>query len=360
MQSRRRRNDMSATTRTFRPRPITTASAGLAASVLALALLLGACSADARDVGDAANPEGALAEPELQEQSASSTDVTAAGAAAEALTGEDAARTGKAVGSAAGQLQSVQVEGRAVISRVDLVGVTADPVVTAEQTRRIVAGAGGFISEESTVSAPALVAEEAAPLPTPDSTFLVARVPADILEETVDRIGDLGEVTSRSSNARDVTEQLVDLDSRVKSQRASINRMRVLLTEADDLGDVIAIESELSSREADLESLLARQAELGDLATLATVSVTWQTPAAVLDPAATGGFWAGLQAGWDAFVKAGTWLVTGLGAVLPFLLLGALVLLPVAASRRRRMRPASSALAASDVVDDAPQDVGVR
>ena len=47
-------------------------------------------------------------------------------------------------------------------------------------------------------------------------------------------------------------------DARVASQRASVDRVRALLSEARSIGDVVAIESELTRREADLDSLTGR------------------------------------------------------------------------------------------------------
>ncbi len=100
----------------------------------------------------------------------------------------------------------------------------------------------------------------------------------------------------------DVTEQVVDVESRIASQRASLERMRTLLAKANTIGEIVSVETELTRREADLESLLAKQKNLAlqtELATLAlTLTAKGEEPVAE-DP--DRGFLAGLKGGWDAF-----------------------------------------------------------
>jgi hypothetical protein len=70
---------------------------------------------------------------------------------------------------------------------------------------------------------------------------------------------------------------------------------------------------------------------LADQVALATVTVTLIEPST-----STGGFGDGLRAGWDAFVRSAQTLATGLGAILPFLAVLAVILLPIAVLVRRR------------------------
>jgi predicted nucleic acid-binding Zn-ribbon protein len=76
----------------------------------------------------------------------------------------------------------------------------------------------------------------------------------------VEQVEALGEVRYRDRTAEDVTDQVTDVEARVATQRASIARLRVLLDDAADLRDVVTLEGELARREADLDSLLRRQA----------------------------------------------------------------------------------------------------
>ncbi|WP_309505987.1 DUF4349 domain-containing protein [Streptomyces pyxinicus] len=77
----------------------------------------------------------------------------------------------------------------------------------------------------------------------------------------------------RTVEAQDVTDQMVNVGSRVTSQRAGVDRIRALMDRATKLGDVVALEGQLSERQADLEALPARQASLKDRS-LATITLS--------------------------------------------------------------------------------------
>lgn len=47
--------------------------------------------------------------------------------------------------------------------------------------------------------------------------------------------------------AADVTEQLVDVESRIATQRASVERIRALLARAASVSEITSVESELTS-----------------------------------------------------------------------------------------------------------------
>ena len=113
----------------------------------------------------------------------------------------------------------------------------------------------------------------------------------------------------------------MDFEARVASQQASVARVRALLVQATSIGDVVAIESELARREADLDSLTNRLAALRDQVAMSTLSVELHTPStAVLDddPRAAG-FSDGLDAGWRGLVALGTAVAAVAGFLLPFL-----------------------------------------
>ena len=75
-----------------------------------------------------------------------------------------------------------------------------------------------------------------------------------------------------------MTGQVVDVNSRVDSMTASVARVRALLAQATSIADVISIESELSVREANLESLQQQQAALGGQVALSTISLSITAP----------------------------------------------------------------------------------
>jgi hypothetical protein len=172
---------------------------------------------------------------------------------------------------------------------------------------------------------------------------ITLKVPGDALGAVVDKLAALGKEKARRTSTQDVTTQVADVDSRVRSARASIAQLRLLFDRAVKVSDLIALESELSQREADLEALEAQQRSLAAQTTMATVSLhlsTAGTARITHKDAETGGFVGGLRDGWHAFASAAGAVATGVGAVLPFLVL-ALVIASAAVVLRRRYRSSS-------------------
>ncbi|MFQ3556333.1 DUF4349 domain-containing protein [Streptomyces gramineus] len=173
-----------------------------------------------------------------------------------------------------------------------------------------------------------------------ERTRVVLRVPTERYDEVLARLQGAGRLLDRTAKAQDVTDQVVDVDSRVASQRASVARVRELMDRAAKLSDVVTLEGELSSREADLEALLARQASLKDRAAMATITLSLTgTPAVRAAHDDPPGFTDALAGGWHAFVTVLRWIALALGAALPFAALAALVAVLWWRIVRRRRTP---------------------
>ena len=173
--------------------------------------------------------------------------------------------------------------------------------------------------------------------PSPTTAFgtLTLSVPADKLDTALDQISkQVGTVLSRTTSSQDVTAQYVDTQSRLKTMRASVERVRALMTQAKDIGQVVALESELSRRQADLESLESQLGALKTSVERSTLTVSLSTPGN--EPATSNGFLAGLRNGWDAFTASASGLLTAIGAILPFAAFFALIGAPIVWWLRRR------------------------
>lgn len=168
-----------------------------------------------------------------------------------------------------------------------------------------------------------------------DTSHLVLTVPSDRLDETLTMIAGLGEVRSRTIESVDVTDAVVDVESRVKTMRESIARLQELMKRAGSVSDIAQVESELTQRQAELEALLAQQASLEQRVSTSPVTVTLQTPATLVVNG-PGGFLSGLTAGWEALLSSGMVALTIVGALLPWLAIAALLGVPLLLWRRRR------------------------
>ncbi|MEU2777588.1 DUF4349 domain-containing protein [Streptomyces sp. NPDC007162] len=270
-------------------RPVRPALAGV---LLAAALVLTGCGAG----GDGgAKPDSGSAARE------------AAGAAgAEDSGGKGAART------------APDLTASDIIRTASLTVQVKDVPKALDAARTTAENAGGYVGAETTSRDSA----------GHEHTRVVLRVPTERYDEVLGDLQGAGKLLARTAKAQDVTGQVVDVDSRIKSQRASVARVRELMDRADKIGDVVALEGELSSREADLEALLAQQASLKDRTSLATITLSLtQTPVHRAAEDDSPGFVDALSGGWHVFVTMLRWIALALGAALPFAALAALAAL---------------------------------
>ena len=174
---------------------------------------------------------------------------------------------------------------------------------------------------------------------------LVVRVLPVHLERAMTLAAALGRETRRSLSADDVTQTKVDLDARVSALATSVTRLRELLRHSANVQDLLGVETQLSSREADLESMRAKQAALAGQVALASLTVTLSATSPPPPKARVGvhpaGFITAFAAGAHAVAVGFRLLAAGLGYSLP--VLGPLALLLLLAWRLRRRRRASPA-----------------
>jgi hypothetical protein len=178
---------------------------------------------------------------------------------------------------------------------------------------------------------------------------LTLSVPSDKLDTALDQLtsAKIGTVLQRNTSSQDVTSQYVDTQSRLKTMTASVVRVRSLMAQAKDLGQVVALEGELSRREADLESLQSQLDALKTSVERSTLAVSLSTGGN--EPATDNGFLAGLRSGWDAFTASAGGLFKALGAVLPFAVFFGLVGTPIWWTWRR-LRASHAPLVPTPVV----------
>ncbi|MGQ4712942.1 DUF4349 domain-containing protein [Streptomyces anulatus] len=292
--------------------------AALTAGVLGLLLAVGGCGAS----GDSSGSNEKAADSKY----APSGERAGAGADAD---GAASAAEDRADGKPAGSKAAPKPGAAAThVIRTATLSVEVKSVPKAVAAARGVAeGAGGLVATENTERLD----------DTYETSHLVLRVPQDRFQEMLRELAGSGKLLSRTSNAKDVTDQVVDVDSRIATQRASVARVRELMDRAEKISDVVALEGELSSRQSDLESLLAQQSSLKDRTSLATITLDLTPPDAPDDDGREEdpGFLDALGGGWGAFVTMLRWIAVAFGAAFPFLLTGALALLVWRALRRR-------------------------
>lgn len=252
---------------------------------------------------------------------------------ADGITAFDTAAQTATTATTASRRQAPAATARRVISTGN-VALRADDVAEARfEVLEVVDRYGGEVAEEETATD-----DDGEPT----RSRMVLRVPSDRFTDAVEGLKGAADLVSASTSNEDVTTKVLDVDIRVRVQRRSIRRIELLLDRAESIRDIVAIEAQLSRRQAALASLEKQQAYLADQTAMATLTVSIQRtperePRAEADAA---GFLAGLSAGWDGLVTVAVGGATVAGALLPFAAAGLLLGLPtlLLVRRVRRLR----------------------
>ena len=152
--------------------------------------------------------------------------------------------------------------GRKVIYRASIFVEAADVAAATREAVAIVQGLGGIVFGQQITTKPE---------PRSDITFKV--LPEDF-SLALERLAGIGELVDQQISADDVTERIVDFQSRIITAEASVSRLRKFLEVATDLENVALLERELLDRETNLETLRGQLRTLRDLVNLATITLT--------------------------------------------------------------------------------------
>ena len=306
---------------------------GVAAGAACL-LLAAACSA-----GSSGDSSAGSAQRDSSAGSVREPAGDTAGGAGTAKSGEGTSRVDPAVVTA----QSEHMARNAMLAlKVKSIGNAAASV------RAISATHGGVVLSENIGGSNGEIVPLDDPTRVTATTYgeITLSVPADRLDRALTDLSGVGTVIRRETSSENVHDQYVDTESRVKTMQASVNRVRALMSQATDIAQIVALESELSRRQADLEALESQLASLKDRVAHSPIRVSLTTDAAVIAEEPDTGFLAGLKGGWDAFTSSVVMVLTVVGAVLPFAVAAAVIGLPLwlALRRRRAHQPPAAPL----------------
>jgi hypothetical protein len=247
-------------------------------------------------------------------------------------------------------------DGREVITTGYVDIAAGDPLAVSANVVALVSRMGGFVESRT----------ENRPLDgNPGSAWLAIRIPSARVSEAIDGLSGLGgEVRDVNITRQDVTAQGADLDARISALQASTDRLLGLMNNAGNLEDLLRAERELSSRQAELDSLRSWRANLTDQVQMSSLNINISAPSEWRAAPRTG-FLGALERGWNALLVSFRWIVVALGTLLPWLLvLGALTYLVRALLRwwRKRRSGGGGWVSVRDgrVGDSGVRDGGVR
>jgi hypothetical protein len=194
-----------------------------------------------------------------------------------------------------------------------------DPTI--RRARTIAVGAGGFVvsSSASQGEGQRLV-----------SGTLVVRVPERVYARVLEQLSDLGLVEAREEAGQDVSQELVDLEARIRHLEAVETQLLGFLEQADSVADALTVQSELNRVQGELEQARGRLAYLDDQVAFATISLDVRERQVAAAGGDGGGPW-GIVDAWRAagtgFVTVIGWMLVAAATIAPVVLLLALAFL---------------------------------
>lgn len=229
--------------------------------------------------------------------------------------------------------QALHVIDRKIIKEGSIDFETTDIAKTRNLIDEVIKKLGGYISEENEYTQGNRISQN-----------LTVRIPADKFDELVSEISKgVKRFERKSIQLKDVTEEYLDIELRLKIKKETENRYRELLTKANTVNEILSIEKQTGELRADIESIEGRLKYLQNQISFSSLSVTFyeliSTPVGF-----SSGLGVGLKNGWNNFIK---FLIVLVNAW-PFLIIGLLVIIGLIAARKKR-KTQKAALVKSEV-----------
>lgn len=106
------------------------------------------------------------------------------------------------------------------------------------------------------------------------SVYCVIRVPASRFTEFLDQAGEVAHMTYRNEYSQNVSEAYYDLEARLTTQRTKLLRLQELLAQAENMADIITIESAISDTELQIEYLTGSLRSYDSLVDFSTIRLS--------------------------------------------------------------------------------------
>ncbi|UII25119.1 DUF4349 domain-containing protein [Fulvivirga maritima] len=172
-------------------------------------------------------------------------------------------------------------------------------------------------------------------LPGRKSNTVVIRVPAasfdDLLSEATQGVE---KFESKEINVKDVTEEFLDIQARLKTKKELEQRYVDLLKKAKNVTEILEIEKQIGQLRSEIESIEGRLKYLQDRVSFSTLSMTFYE--SIPDETEfSSKFSDGFKNGWDNLV----WFFVLLTNIWPFILIVLGLIIGFRIYRRRKQKP---------------------
>lgn len=178
----------------------------------------------------------------------------------------------------ADQSQSIaEAMNRKIIRNAELYLEIRDPAEGQRKITSIAESLGGFV-----VTSESKQSDTQDPTKKELEVNLVVRIPALQYNSALEQIRAVGNrVIQEKTTGQDVTEDFIDLEARIKTQKALELQFLEIMKQANKVGDALEIQRQIAEVRTEIEKLEGRKRFLENRASLSTITVSLRTPAAI-------------------------------------------------------------------------------
>jgi hypothetical protein len=167
---------------------------------------------------------------------------------------------------------------RKIIRNAELNLQTPDPAAGQQRIESIAESLGGFLVDTD-------VKHSSAPSQsTPDTIITVTlRVPSIRFAPALEAIRGVGNrVIDEKESGQDVTEEYIDLESRIRTEKALEDQFLQIMKQARSVSEALEVQKEISVVRGEIEKLEGRRRYLENKSALSTIKVVLQTSPPVI------------------------------------------------------------------------------
>jgi len=173
---------------------------------------------------------------------------------------------------------SLQAASRKVLRNAEMTLEVPSTVDTQHQVSLIAESRGGFV-----VNSESKQRENVEPTKRMVDIKMVIRVPSDQFGGAIDQIRKLAvNLPAESLKSDDVTEEFIDLEAHVKTQKALELQFLEIMKQARKVEEALEVQRQLADVRAEIERLDGRKRFLENRAALSTITVNLQSPAPIM------------------------------------------------------------------------------
>lgn len=143
------------------------------------------------------------------------------------------------------------------------------------------------------------------------SVNIIVRVPSAQFDKAINEIIKTGsQVLYKKTSGKDVTEEFVDLEARLRAKHALENQYLEIMKRSVKISDVLEVQEKLTEVRTELEQMEGRRRYLDNQASLSTINVTLQSPSVIV-AATQNGFWRSIKNSFGDGVDEAVGIVLG-------------------------------------------------